>query len=79
MIQRFVQSIGALFTAEDSQKNAAAKDWIDETGGIACQQPAIAMELAAAIGEIRGNVNFRSTPRVRHPFGDDGLFGERLF
>src|SRR5260370_7291205 len=78
MIQHFVQSIGALFTAEDSEKNAATKDWIDKSGSIACEQPAIAVQLPAAIGEIVRDVNFRSATPVPHSFGDYRLFATPL-
>ena len=42
MIEHFVQDIGRLFAAEDGKKNAAAENRIDEPGGVARQQPAIA-------------------------------------
>ena len=42
MIEHFVQNIGALFAAENGEKNAAAKNRIDEAGRVARQHPAIA-------------------------------------
>src|SRR5216110_2936496 len=78
MIENFVKRVGGKFTAEHGQENATAKNWIDEPGSIACEQPAIAAQSRAAIGEIRFHINFRGAPCVGHPFGDDWLLSERL-
>src|SRR5262245_30048856 len=58
VIEHFVQSVGAFFTAEDCKKNAAAKDRINESGGVACKQPAIAVQTRASIREIRFDMDF---------------------
>src|SRR6266496_1314518 len=79
MSKNFVKNVCALLAAEHSQKYAAAKNWIDETGGIACKQPAVTMQSCAAIGEVRFNINWRHAPRVYHPLCDDRLFRQRLF
>src|SRR5436309_15734339 len=79
MSKNFVKNVCALLAAEHSQENAATKNWIDETGGIACKQPAVAMQSCAAIGEVRFNINLRHAPRVYHPLCDDWLFRQRLF
>src|SRR5690349_7991337 len=47
VIEHFVQNIGRLFAGEDGKKNAAAEDWINETGRITREQPAITSELLA--------------------------------
>src|SRR5213594_277466 len=79
MSKNFAKNVRALLAAEHSQENAAAKNWIDETGGIACKQPAVAMQSCAAIGEVRFNISLRRPPCAHHPFCDDRLFRQRLF
>src|SRR5207245_10675758 len=79
MIENFVQSVGALFAAENGQENAAAENWIDETGSVTGEQPAIAMEFCTAIRKICGGINFRYALRTCHSFGNDRLLGQRLF
>src|SRR5438552_8828015 len=78
-LKNFVQNICASFAAEHCEKDAAAKDGIDEPGGIARKQPAVTVQSCAPIGEVRFHVNLRDSPRVRHPFGDDWLLAQRLF
>src|SRR5213083_127928 len=41
--ENFVESVGALFTAEHGEENPAAKNRIDKACGIACKQPAVAV------------------------------------
>src|SRR5580765_4075942 len=79
MIEHFVQSVGAFFTAEHRKKNAAAKNRVDESGGVACKQPAIAVQTRASIGEIRFDIDLRNAPRVGHAFRNAWLFRQRLF
>src|SRR5437879_2585544 len=79
VVENFVQSVGALFAAENGQENAAAENWIDETSSVTGEQPAIAMEFCTAIRKICGGINFRYALRTRHSFGDDRLLGQRLF
>src|SRR6266700_8308705 len=78
MSKNFVKNVCALLAAEHSQKYATAKNWIDETGGIACKKPAVTMQSCAAIGEVRFNINLRHAPRAYHPLCDDWLFRQRL-
>src|SRR5262249_32982855 len=78
MVKDLVQNVRASFTTEHGEEHAAAKDWIDETGGVTCEQPLIAVESCAAIGKIRFDINFRCAPRIRHSLCNDGLFCERL-
>src|SRR5437667_2845155 len=79
MSKNFVKNVCALLAAEHSQENATAKNWIDETGGIACKQPAVAMQSCASIGEVRFNINLRHAPGAYHPLCDDWLLRQRLF
>src|SRR6476659_8148436 len=78
MIKHFVQSVGAFFTAEHCKKNAAAKNRIDESGGVARKQPAIAVQTRASIREIGFDIGLRNAPRVRHAFRDGWLFRQSL-
>src|SRR6266851_2748069 len=78
MIEHFVQRVGAFFTAEQCKKNAAAENRVDESGGVACKQPAIAVQTRAPIGEIRFDVDLRNAPRFCHPFRNGWLFRQRL-
>src|SRR5262249_53306513 len=78
VVENFIQSIGAFFAAENREKDAAAKNRIDKSGGIACKQPAVTVQICAAIGKIRFDIDFRDAPRVCHSFGDRWLFGQRL-
>ena len=64
VIEHFIQRISALFATEHSQKNAAAKNGIDESGGIACKQPSISVQTRASIGEIRFDIDLRDASRV---------------
>src|SRR5438477_6748168 len=73
VIEHFVQNIRRLFAGEDREKNAAAENWIDEAGGIAGQQPAIAGESFAPIGKVGRSVNLRN-PTARA----DAIAHERL-
>jgi hypothetical protein len=41
LIQNQIKRIGRLFAGEQSEVNAAAEDRVNESGGIASQQPAI--------------------------------------
>src|SRR4029077_11655898 len=79
MIKNFVKRVGGKFAAEHGKENAAAKNWIDKTGGIACKQPSVAVQSRGAIREVRFDVNLRDTPRVCHPFGDSWLFSQNFF
>ena len=56
MIKHIMQNIGCLLASKDGKKNAAAKDWIDETGSIAREQPPITNQFLAPIRKIRGGV-----------------------
>ena len=38
-IEHFVKNVSAFLAAEYRKKNSAAKDKIDESGGVACKQP----------------------------------------
>src|SRR5262249_58828444 len=76
MIKNFVKCVGGKFAAEHGKENAATKNWIDKTGGIACKQPSVAVQSRGPIREVRFDVNLRDTPRACHPFGDSWLFGE---
>ena len=76
VVENFVQSVGALFAAENGQENAAAENWIDETGSVTSEQPAIAMEFCTAIRKICGGINLRYALRTCHSFGDDRLLGQ---
>src|SRR6478672_1190279 len=78
MIEHFVQSVGAFFTAEHRKKNAAAKNRVDKSGGVAREQPAIAVQTRASIGEIRFDIGLRNAPGLCHPFGNSWLFRQRL-
>src|SRR6478672_2287269 len=78
MIEHFVQSVGAFFAAENRKENAAAKNRVDESGGVACKYPPIAVQTRASIGEIRFDIGFRNAPRVCHPFCNGWLFRQRL-
>ena len=78
MIKNLVERIGSAFAAEHREEDAAAKNRIDEPGGIACKQPAVTVQSCAPIGEVRFHVNLRDAPRVCHPFGDEWLFGQGL-
>src|SRR4029077_9135392 len=78
MVEHFVQRIGAFFAAEHRKKNAAAENRVDKSGGVACKQPAIALQTRASIGEIRFDIDLRHAPRVCHPFCDGWLFGQCL-
>src|SRR6266850_6216816 len=78
MIEHFVQSVGAFLTAEHRKKNAAAKNRVDESGGVACKQPAIAVQTRTSIGEIRFDIDLRNAPRFCHPFRNGWLFRQRL-
>src|SRR5262249_20726414 len=78
VIEHFVQSISAFFAAEHGKKNAAAKNRVDKSGGVACKQPAIAVQTRGSIGEIRFDINFRNAPRVCHPFRNTWLFRQCL-
>src|SRR4029077_15027557 len=77
-IKHFVQSVGAFFTREHRKKNTAAKNRIDESGGVACKQPAIAVQTRASIREIGFDIGLRNAPRVRHAFRNGWLFRQRL-
>src|SRR5262249_31009445 len=66
------------FAAEYREENAAAKNWVDKSSGIARKQPAIAVQTCAPIGEVRFHINFRHALRVCHSLGDRWLFGQRL-
>src|SRR5262249_14999096 len=77
-IEHFVKRIGSEFAAEHGEKNAAAKNWIDEPRGIACKQPAVAVQSCAAIGKIRFHINLRDTTRVCHSFRANWLLGQLL-
>src|SRR4029077_14430523 len=57
---------------------AAAKNRVDESGGVARKQPAIAVQTRASIGEIRFDIDLRDAPRVCHPFRDGWLLCQRL-
>src|SRR4051794_18559693 len=78
MFKHFVQSVGAFFTAEHRKKNAAAKNRVDESSGVACKQPAIAVQTRASVGEIGFDIGFRNAPRVYHAFCNRWLFSQRL-
>src|SRR5215208_1711345 len=78
MIKHFVESVGTFFTAEHRKKNAAAKNWINESGGIARKQPTIAVQTRASIGKVRLDIRLRNAPRVCHPFRNGWLFHQRL-
>src|SRR6516164_998934 len=78
VVEHFVQRIGTLFAAEHRKKNAAAKNGIDESGGIACKHPVIALQTRASIGEIRFDMDLRDASRVCHPFCNGRLFRQRL-
>ena len=57
-VEHFVKSVSAFFATEYGKKNSAAKDRIDESGGIACKQPSVAVQKCAAIGKVRFQINF---------------------
>src|SRR5258705_2254969 len=78
VIKYFVQGVGAFFTAEHRKKNAAAKNRVDESGGVACKQPAIAVQTRASIREIGFDIDLRNAPRFCHPFRNGWLFGQSL-
>src|SRR5262249_14739378 len=78
MIEHFVQSVRAEFAAEHRKKNAAAENRIDKSGGVACQQPAIAVQTRASIREIRFDVDLRDAPGVCHAFHNAWLFRQCL-
>src|SRR4029077_10940103 len=78
MIEYFVQSVSAFFTAEHRKKNAAAKNRVDESRGVACKQPANAVQTRASIREIGFDKRLRNPPRVCHAFRDGWLFRQRL-
>src|SRR5690242_976968 len=78
MIEHFVQSVGAFFTAEYGKKNAAAKNRVDKSGGVACKQPAIAVQTCASIGKIGFDMGLGNAPRVPHAFHNGWLFRQRL-
>ena len=78
MVENFVERVGGKFAAEHGKENAATKNWIDKTGGIACKQPSVAVQSRGAIGKIRLDVNLRHTPGACHPFGGNWLFGQCL-
>src|SRR5260370_30763624 len=78
MIEPFVQRVGAFFTAEHCKKNTAAENRVDESGGVASKQPAIAVQTRASIGEIRLDIDPRDALRVCHPFCNGWLFRQRL-
>src|SRR5437762_5797283 len=75
VIEHLVQNIGRLFTSEDSEKNAAAENWIDETGGITRKQPAIAGEPLAPIGKVRRGVNLRNATARADAIAHEWLLG----
>src|SRR5258705_11788431 len=79
VIKYFVQGVGAFFTAEHRKKNAAAKNRVDESGGVACEQPAIAVQTRASIGEVCFDIDLRNAPRFCHPLRNGWLFRQRLF
>src|SRR5258705_13989367 len=78
VIKYFVQGVGAFFTAEHRKKNIAAKNRNNESGGVACKQPAIAVQTRASIGEIRFDIDLRDVLRVFHPFCNGWLFRQGL-
>src|SRR4051794_6339426 len=56
-VEHFVKNISAFLAAEYRKKNSAAKDRINESGGVSCKQPAVAVQTCAAVGKIRFHVN----------------------
>src|SRR5438874_6437383 len=77
VIEHLMQNIGRLFTSEDSEKNAAAENGIDETGGIPGKQPAITGESLAPIGKIRCGIDLRNAPTSADAIAHEGLLGNR--
>src|SRR5947207_13355783 len=77
VIEHLVQNIGRLFTSEDSEKNVAAENWIDETGGITRKQPAIAGEPRAPIGKVRSGVTMRNATPCAAPIAHERPAGNR--
>ena len=78
VIEHFVQSVRAYFAAEHRKKNAAAENRIDKSGGVACKQPAIAVQTRASIGEIRFDIDLRDALRFCHAFRNAWLFRQCL-
>ena len=57
MIEHDIEDVGALFAREEGEENAAAENRIDETGGVAREQPAVTGQAALAIGKIRARIS----------------------
>src|ERR1051325_12043786 len=79
MIEHFIQRVSTFFTAEHRKENAAAKNRIDKSCRVTCEQPAIPVQMRASIGKIRFDVDIRNAPRIRHPFCNSWLFRQRSF
>jgi len=76
IIECLMQSIGRFFPGENSEENSAAKDRIDETGGIAREQPAITDELCIAKRKIGRGIDLRDAPALTDAIAEQRLFGQ---
>ena len=79
MIEHDIEDVGGLFAGKKGEENAAAKNRIDETGGVTGEHPAIAREAGLAVGKIRARVSLGHAPGAGHAAGEEWLPGERLF
>ena len=76
MIEYDVENVGALFTREEGKENATAENRVDESGGVAGEQPAVTRQAALAIGKIRARVSRGHAAGAGHAAGEEGLLGE---
>ena len=79
MIKHDIKNFGALFARQEGKENAAAENRVDESGGVAGEEPAVAGETALAIGKIRARIGRRDATGTSHTAGQEGLFGDRFF
>ncbi len=79
MIEHDIEDVGGLFAGKKGKENAAAKNRVDETGGVTGQHPAIAREAGLAVGKICARVSLGHAPGSGHAAGEERLPGERLF
>ena len=77
--QNLVQCVSGFFGGHDCQKNAAAKNWIDKSGGVTHEQPAVAEKFCVPIRVIAGGINRRDPLGSFHSLEHHRLFVDVFF
>ncbi len=74
-----IDGIGGIFGGFHGDEDAGAEHGIDEAGGVAREEPAVAGEGFVAVGVVALGVDFADAGGIRHAAPDFGLLAEHGF